>query len=64
MVRYFNNNSGGSIGVNEIGLASYSDNPVAYDYVLMARDVLGATVTVADTGQLKVTYTIELTYAG
>lgn len=67
LIRYFNNNSGGSIGVNEVGLigalgdpgAVYNSAPIL---VLVARDVLGATVTVPDTGQLKVTYTISLTY--
>ncbi len=61
--RYFNNNSGGSIGVNEIALVTrgYSasgDN----QHFLTARDKLGATVDVPDTGQLKVTYTIQLIY--
>ena len=65
IVRYFNNNSGGSITVNEIGLvtngyAPGSDN----DKFLVARDKLGTGVEVADTGQLKVTYTISLVYAG
>lgn len=59
-IRYLNNNSGGAIDVNEIALVlkedSYNKN------MLTSRDVLGATVTVPDTGQLKVTYTIELTY--
>lgn len=59
-VRYFNNNSGGSIGVNEVGL-------IIYFYYqgglfLTERSKLASTVTVPNTGQLKVTYTIQLTY--
>jgi len=61
-VRYFNNNSGGSIDVKEVALVN-RNNLKSYQYkVLMSRDVLGATVTIPDTGQLKVTYTIQLTY--
>ena len=59
-IRYFNNNSGGSIGVNEIGLVLHESSEGCG--MLVSRDKLGATVTVPDTGQLKVTYTIELTY--
>jgi len=66
LIRYFNNNSGGSIGVNEVALVGRVRGGVGgtytYSNVLQARDLLGATVTVADTGQLKVTYTISLTY--
>jgi len=64
LVRFFNNNSGGDIDVNEVGLVaggirveSASDR-----YALVSRDVLASTITVPDTGQLKVTYTIEMTY--
>ena len=61
-VRYFNNNSGGSIVVSEVGLVTdISIYSVSYN-ILVSRDLLGATVTVADTGQLKVTYTIQITY--
>jgi hypothetical protein len=31
-------------------------------YTLVCRDKLAATVTIPNTGQLKVTYTIQLTY--
>jgi len=61
-VRYFNNNSGGSIVIAEVGIYAeclYSGSTVVG---MVARDLLGATVTVPDTGQLKITYTIELTY--
>lgn len=61
LIRYFNNNSGGGIGVNEVGLLLYALlTGVAQGMV--SRDKLPATVTVPDTGQLKVTYTIQLTY--
>ncbi len=63
-VRYFNNNSGGTITITEIALAGFFlANNNAYN-VLVARDKLGSGVAVADTGQLKVTYQIALTYAG
>jgi len=65
LIRYFNNNSGASIGVNEVGLyySMYVDGATAR-YSMQARDKQGATVTIADTGQLKVTYTIQITFAG
>jgi hypothetical protein len=63
--RFFNNNSGGPIDVNEVGI--YLVGKTGYGGTsnitwMAARDRLGATVTVPDTGQLKVTYTISLTY--
>lgn len=64
-IRYFNNNSGGTINVKEIaiiaGLVSPHTNSGKTDFML-ARDKLGATVSVPNTGQLKVTYEITLTY--
>lgn len=62
LVRYFNNNSGGAITVNEVGLyiRAYVDNDLRY--VMTARDLVSPGVEVVDTGQLKVTYTIELIY--
>jgi hypothetical protein len=62
LVRYFNNNSGGNIDVNEVVLASSVQQPGAYPRFIMSRDKLSTTVTVPDTGQLKVTYTVQLTY--
>lgn len=62
LVRYFNNNSGGDIDVNEVVLASSVQQPGAYPRFIMSRDKLTSTVTVPNTGQLKVTYTIQLTY--
>ncbi len=64
IVRFINNNSGGSVSVNEVALYGYvaalNDNVAAT--VCLSRDLLGATVTVPNTGQLKVTYTIQLVY--
>ncbi|MBA7698859.1 hypothetical protein ES703_107542 [subsurface metagenome] len=59
MVRYMNNNSGGNINVNEAALVAEENYQKMACYT---RDKLPATVTVPDTGQLKVTYTIQLTY--
>ena len=62
-VRFFNNNSGGNVSINEVALVNgiYCGGGGRYN-TMMTRDKLGATVTVPDTGQLKVTYTIQLTY--
>lgn len=63
LVRYFNNNSGGSIAVNEVALAiACKCNGASTRYWIQARDKLGTTVDVPNTGQLKVTYTVQLTY--
>ena len=64
IVRYFNNNSGGDIDVNEVGLVMNQPQggSIVYGKRLQARDKLASTVTVPNTGQLKVTYTIQLTY--
>jgi hypothetical protein len=64
LIRYFNNNSGGNVSVNEVGMAWYTYRP-ATTYAarfLASRDKLATTVTVPNTGQLKVTYSIQLTY--
>ena len=64
LARFFNNNSGGDVSVNEVALALRGYQPgssVPYNY-MTARDKLVATVTVPNTGQLKVTYTVQLTY--
>lgn len=66
LIRYFNNNSdpAGDRDINEVGLvavfapATGSTTKAA----LMSRDKLASTVTVPNTGQLRVTYTIQLTY--
>ena len=61
-IRYFNNNSGGSVSVNEVGIASYGKANALTTTWLRCRDKLASTVTVPNTGQLKVSYTIQLTY--
>lgn len=62
LIRYLNNNSGGNVDVNEVALVDKAGWPITVTYYLMCRDKLASTVTVPDTGQLKVTYTIQLTY--
>jgi hypothetical protein len=64
MARFFNNNSGADVSVNEVALVLRGYGPggsVPYHY-MSARDLLVATVVVPNTGQLKVTYTVQLTY--
>jgi len=61
-IRYFNNNSGGSVDVNEVGIDCGLYAGGAAQNCLICRDKLATTVTVPNTGQLKVTYTIQLTY--
>lgn len=60
--RFFNNNSGGDIGINEVALASNGLTGGGNLYAIVTRDKLGGTVTVLNTGQLKVTYTVSLVY--
>jgi len=65
LIRYFNNNGGISVDVNEVALVGdlkHPDSSSAATEFLVSRDHLASTVTVPDTGQLKVTYTIQLTY--
>ncbi len=62
LVRYFNNNSGGTISVNEVSLVGLY---LQAGYSAMAsRDHLSSTVSVLNTGQLKVTYTMTLVFPG
>ena len=62
-IRYFNNNSGGAVSVNEVALIGQGSAGGSYFVKwLQTRDKLASTVTVPDTGQLKVTYTVELSY--
>lgn len=63
-IRYFNNNTvlETDVLVKEVAIVTYGKVDNANHYFLMSRDVLGTTVTVPSTGQLKVTYTIQLTY--
>lgn len=58
-IRYFNNNSGGDVTVNEVALSARGNGT---SNTTVARDVLGAPVVIPNTGQLKVTYTISLVY--
>lgn len=61
LVRYMNNNSGGQIDVEELALyARFYLQTVRI--CCAARDKLASTVSVPNTGQLKVTYTISLVY--
>ena len=62
LIRYLNNNSGGSVSVNEVALVTriFISN-TGYN-TLVSRDKLDTTVEVPDTGQLKVTYIISLVY--
>ena len=63
MVRYFNNNSGGDIDVNEVALVlNQPQGGSVYGKWMQARDKLASIVTVPNTGQLKVSYTVQLTY--
>ncbi len=61
-IRYFNNNSAGNVSVNEVCIVDGISIAGVKWLFLVSRDKLGATVTVPTTGQLKVTYTIQLTY--
>ncbi len=62
--RYFNNNSGADITVNEVALVYYLERVVGTaDKLLWSRDKLAAGVTVPNTGQLKVTYSLQITYS-
>ena len=63
LVRYFNNNEATqSVDVEEVALVWYAIAGETPLYVLFTRDKLASTVTIPVTGQLKVTYTIQLTY--
>ncbi|MBA7714383.1 hypothetical protein ES703_123405 [subsurface metagenome] len=62
LVRYFNNNTGANRLINEVALVCKYYAFGATGIFLMSRDKLASTVTIPDTGQLKVTYTIELAY--
>lgn len=61
-IRYFNNNSGAAITVNEAGIYTKGTVDGSTVYYMMCRDLLAGGVDVSDTGQLKVTYTVQLTY--
>lgn len=61
--RIMNNNSGGSITVAETGLYVSCLDSTGVNFTAMTeRTLLGATVAVANAGQLTVTYTFTLTF--
>ncbi len=63
LIRYINNNSGADIGVNEVALyGKVKFTSAGTGTIMFSRDLLASTVTVPNTGQLKVTYTIQLAY--
>lgn len=63
LARIFNNNSGGTLVVSETGIYALpaNTNGLSSEFML-CRDLLGATVSVLDAGQLTVTYTMTLTF--
>ena len=63
--RYFNNNSGGSITLGEVGLVASIEAPWGYTAIrkcLFSREVVSPAETFLDKAQLKVTYEITLAY--
>jgi len=61
--RYFTNNSGGAITVNEVGIhaaGSSMGERFAWQF-LIARDIVGGGIAVADAELLKVTYVPQIT---
>lgn len=58
--RDFNNNSGGTITIGEVGIQMRGNDPTNWTF-LAARDVLPATVPVLDTQQFHLVYTFTLT---
>jgi hypothetical protein len=61
-VRYFNNNSGGDITVNECVFVCCAQGSASQQKFCVSRDKLLVSPTIPDSGQLKVTYTISLVY--
>jgi hypothetical protein len=59
--RFFNNNSGGLITINETALYFVSD-AISGSSSMVSRDKLSIPVPVPNTSQLCVTYTMEMTY--
>lgn len=58
--RVFANNSGASIDVREVGIGVNNSISDTTNPILLARDVLPATITVADTEELSVSYEMFL----
>jgi hypothetical protein len=62
--RIFNNNSGGSITIKEVGLGFYGYGYAAgLLYYMLERSVLSPTVAVANGAQLTVTYEISMDFS-
>ena len=63
-LRYFNNNSGASISLTNVGLIGDMRrlHPFSNMYVLFSRDVLDPSETIVDKAQLKVEYEMSLTF--
>jgi hypothetical protein len=61
--RYFTNNSGGDVTVEECGIytSAIRNNNLDNDYYCIARDVVAPAVVVANTEILVVTYTVQIT---
>jgi len=57
----FENESGASITVTEVGIQAETDNTSAPDYVLIVHDLLSSPITVANLSILQITYTISVT---
>ncbi|MFC1970669.1 hypothetical protein ACFLV0_01855 [Chloroflexota bacterium] len=62
MVRYMNNNSGGLVGVNEVAIYAYWGIGNYQGIYMACRDKLGATVNIPNTGQVRVTYTVQMAF--
>jgi hypothetical protein len=60
-LRIFNNNSGGSITVKEVGIQWYDGGQGKY--IIWERSVLAPTVVVANGAQLTVTYEISMDFS-
>lgn len=58
--RIFNNNSGGTLSITETGI--YCNNQSAGTYTMTSRDLLGTAISLLNSGQLTVTYTLTLVY--
>lgn len=65
LIRFFNNNSGGSVTVEEVGIyvgIGMGGSSSTSGDAMLCRDLLSTPIVIPDTAQLKVTYTIEMTY--
>ena len=65
IVRFANNNTGLTTSVNEIGLVGliFVSNAGNVN-VMVSRDHLSSTISVLDSGQIRATYTLSLTFPG